>query len=82
MQPLGMSYASGETPRLRDRISGEDRRAGTVLDILIGKIPEIVVRWDAGVGDFRYADARKFRLISRAPRLYDFNRDTTKKYDL
>jgi hypothetical protein len=80
-----MAYASGETPKLRDRISNEDGRVGTVLDIVIsngGAIAEIIVRWDDGVADLRYAHAGNFKLISRAPRLYVFNRDATKKYGL
>jgi hypothetical protein len=79
-----MSYTSGETPKLRDRISDEDSRVGTVLDIAIsnrGAISEIVVRWDDGAADLRYDHAGNFRLMSRAPGLYIFNPDAARKYN-
>lgn len=65
-----ISYASGENPRLRDRISGDDGRVGTVVDVTnyAGEAQEIMVRWDDGVIEFRCTDARNFRLIARVIR--------------
>ncbi len=64
-----MSYASGETPRVQDRISNKEGRIGTLLDITenLGEISELIVRWDDGVVRLRYRDAEDFKLISRAP---------------
>ena len=65
-----MPYASGENPRLRDRITNEEGRVGTLLDIAKdrGGISELIVRWDDGVVGLRYSYAGNFRLISRARR--------------
>jgi len=63
-----MLYKSGEIPRFRDRIIDEYARVGTLLDILEedGKT-ELIVKWDQGVLELRYANAKNFCLFSRAP---------------
>jgi hypothetical protein len=66
---LDMPYASGEIPKVGDRISDETGRVGTVKHISVGpRSPtELTIRWDDGIVGIRYPNPSDFTLISRTP---------------
>lgn len=60
-----MPYASGETPKARDRISDKKGRLGTVTRVPDYRI--FTVKWVDGVGvGINYTVADRFTLIFRA----------------
>lgn len=64
-----MPYASGETPKVGDRISDQQDRVGTVTHINPGprNPTELTIRWDDGIVGIRYPNPGDFTLISGAP---------------
>lgn len=64
-----MTYASGQTPKVGDRISGNRGKLGTVTIIKSYGCVILTVKWDDGIVgiNYNYTAADRFTLISRAP---------------
>lgn len=60
-----MTYASGETPMVGDRVSNNKGRIGIVTRVSDFGI--FTVKWDDGIAGINYTVAERFTLISRAP---------------
>lgn len=60
-------YASGETPKVGDRISDKKGRVGAVTRVTINlrERPELTIRWSDGIVGILYPVAVDFTLISR-----------------
>jgi hypothetical protein len=60
-----MTYASGETPMVGDRVSNKMGRIGIVMAVPDHGI--LTVKWHGGAVGINYTVAERFTLISRAP---------------
>jgi hypothetical protein len=65
-------YLTREVPKPGDRISNNEGRYGTVIDVRTEnreiEYGEVAVKWDEGVVVIHHSRAEEFALISRAQR--------------
>ena len=66
-----MTYKSGETPKVGDRIKNKSGRHGTVtevkLEIELISAEKLTIHWDDRSGPIEKYSASEFVLVSRTP---------------